>query len=137
MGINMAHFAKLDENNVVLEILKIDNNDINNLSFPESEQIGIDFLNSFLPSAIWKQTSYNNNFRFRYAFIGGTFNPDCGEYGGFAMPKPADYFVWDATTCSWIPPISYPTDGLVYIWNFQKRQWSLVPVQAPETIFIG
>jgi hypothetical protein len=81
---SMAHFAKLDENNVVLEVHVVNNDDIQNLPFPQSEAVGIAFLNSFLPAATWKQTSYNNNFRFRYAGIDGTFHPECGEYGGFA-----------------------------------------------------
>jgi hypothetical protein len=134
---SMAHFAKLDENNVVLEVTVVSNDDIQNLPFPQSEAVGLAFLNSFLPAAIWKQTSYNNNFRIRYADIGGTFHPECGEYGGFAGPKPADNFVWDEPTCSWIPPIPYPTDGLYYYWNIKFSKWSPTPVASPETTFIG
>ena len=134
---SMAHFAKLDENNVVLEVHVVSNDDIQNLPFPESEEVGIAFLNSFLPAATWKQTSYNSNFRFRYAFIGGAFHPECGEHGGFADPKPADNFVWDEPTCSWIPPISYPTDGLDYYWNYEFSKWSPMLVESPETTFIG
>lgn len=133
----MAHFAKLDENNIVLDILVVSNDDIQNLPFPQSEEVGITFLNSFLPSSIWKQTSYNNNFRFRYACIGHTFHPDCGEYGGFSEPKVQDDFIWDASVCNWVPPIPYPQDGLVYYWNLQQKQWSPVLQEPPETTFIG
>jgi S-adenosylhomocysteine hydrolase len=50
----MAHFARLDENNIVLEVIVVNNDDIQNLPFPESESVGIAYLNSFLPEANWK-----------------------------------------------------------------------------------
>ena len=133
----MAHFAKLDENNVVLEVHVVSNDDIQNLPFPESEEVGIAFLNSIFPAATWKQTSYNNNFRFRYAFIGGTFHPECGEHGGFAHPKIADNFIWDEPTCSWIPPIPYPTDGYEYYWDTENNQWVPLPLYGPPVTYIG
>ena len=129
----MAYFAKLNENNVVLEVLVVDNEDIQNLPFPESEAVGIAFLNSFLPSAIWKQSA--ENIRFKLAAVGDTFHPECGEFGGFAAVSPADYFVWDASTCSWIPPIPYPTDGYEYYWNPKYIKWSPVMQQPPQTTF--
>ena len=133
----MAHFAKLDENNVVLEVHAVSNDDIQNLPFPESEAIGIEFLNSFLPASTWKQTSYNNNFRFKYACIGGTFHKECGEHGGFAYPKLADNFIWDEPTCSWIPPIPYPTDGYEYFWDTEINQWVPRTLNGPSTTYIG
>ena len=134
---SMAHFAKLDENNIVLEVHVVNNDDIQNLPFPESEAVGVAYLNSFLPLATWKQTSYNNNFRFNYASVGMTFHPECGDYGGFAPPNPADYFVWDASVCAWMPPVPYPTDGHDYFWNFQTKKWQPAIIQAPETVVIG
>jgi hypothetical protein len=133
----MAHFAKLDENNVVVEILVVSNDDIQNLPFPESEAVGVAYLNSFLPEANWKQTSYNNNFRFRYAGIGYTYYTNCGEHGGFAHPKPADNWVWAEETCEWIPPIPYPTDGINYYWDFERNQWAPTIQPAPQTVVIG
>ena len=124
----MAHFAKLDENNIVLEVHVVNNDDIQNLPFPESETVGIAYLNSFLPEANWKQTSYNNNFRFRYAGIGHTFHPECGEHGGFAEPPMLEYFIFDETTCSWVPPVPYPVDGFEYYWNDATRSWTKVPI---------
>lgn len=131
----MAYFAKLDESNVVVELLVVGDNDIQNLSFPESEAVGIAFLNSFLPAATWKQSV--ENVRFKSAGIGDTFHPECGEFGGFAAPKPADDFVWNASTCSWVPPIPYPTDGHEYYWNLKYKKWSPIIKQPPETVFIG
>jgi len=119
----MAHFAQLDENNVVTNVLVVGNDDIQNLPFPESEPLGVVFLQNLLPDTTWKQTSYNNNFRFRYAGIGYTFRPECGEHGGFAPPAAYKYFVFDTTQCLWIPPIPYPTDVLTYYWSDSERAW--------------
>lgn len=129
----MAHFARLDENNVVTEVLVVDNADVGNLPFPESEAVGETFLNSFLPAAVWKQTSYNNNFRYRYAGVGYIFHPECGEHGGFSVPPEYDYFVFDTTSCAWIPPIPYPADGNSYYWEDATRAW----VKQPSLTTIG
>lgn len=128
----MAHFAQLDENNVVVNVLVVDNNDIQNLPFPESEAVGIAYLNSFLPEAKYAQTSYNWNFRFRYASIGDTFYPECGEHGGFSPPPLHDYFVFDKSTCLWVPPAPMPTDG-TYYWDDQTRSW----IKEPSITVIG
>jgi len=72
----MAHFAMLDENNIVKNIIVISNNDIKNLPFPESEPLGIELckLYSGKPDSNWKQTSYNGNFRGMYAGIGYSYD---------------------------------------------------------------
>lgn len=75
----MAHFAQLDENNVVIEVIVVNNAVIGDLQFPESEPVGIAFCQS-LPAykdtiTIWKQTSYNANFRSKYAGIGDIYDP--------------------------------------------------------------
>lgn len=73
----MAHFAKLDANNVVLEVLVVNNDDtIDPNTGQESEAIGVAFLQNLLGAdTIWKQTSYNGNFRGCYAGIGYTYDP--------------------------------------------------------------
>ena len=135
----MAHFAKLDANNAVLEVLVVNNSDIDNLPFPQSEQVGIDYLNSFLPPATYAQTSYNGNFRVRYAGIGDVFYPNCTAtpYGGFGNTPAYPDFIFDETTCLWIPPVPYPTDGKRYYWDDALHAWVLSPVQpsvAPTII---
>ncbi len=66
----MAHFAQLDENNIVTRVLVFDNvSTCNNLPFPESEEYALPIITTIFPGN-WKQTSYNNNFRGRYAGIG-------------------------------------------------------------------
>lgn len=77
----MAHFAQLNNNNIVVQVILVNNNVINNLSFPKSESIGVEFCKSlFGQDTNWKQTSYNNKFRGRYAGIGYTYDPVKDEF---------------------------------------------------------
>lgn len=122
----MAHFAQIEYNKVV-QVLVVGNADINDLPFPDSEAVGISFLNSLIPGKEWKQTSYNNNFRFKYAGIGDEFHAECGTHGGFASPPEFEYFIFDTNSCTWIPPIPYPTDGNDYYWSDVERNWIKVP----------
>lgn len=67
----MAHFAKLDENNKVIEVIVVSNQDILDENGEENEEIGIKFCRMIQgQNTNWKQTSYNGNFRGRYAGIG-------------------------------------------------------------------
>jgi len=67
----MANFAQLDENNVVTEVIVVNNAVIEGLPFPESEPLGVAFCQSLYgANTVWKQTSYNNKFRGKYAGIG-------------------------------------------------------------------
>jgi hypothetical protein len=124
----MAHFAKLDETNTVVDVLVVDNNDVGNLPFPESEPVGQDFLAKIFPGERFVQTSYNANFRKRYAGIGYTY---FAEHGGFSPPKAYPYFVFDETECTWIPPIPYPTGGGTYGWSDEAYAW--VAIKVPFT----
>ena len=72
-GLDMAHFAKI-ENNIVREVIVISNSDCGGGEFPESEPIGQAFIASLGLVGEWKQTSYNNNFRDKYASIGYTYD---------------------------------------------------------------
>ena len=70
----MAHFAQLDDNNVVLRVIVVHNNDCKDAEGNESEAVGVAFCQSLL-GGNWKQTSYNGNMRGVYAGIGYTYNP--------------------------------------------------------------
>jgi hypothetical protein len=119
----MAHFAKLDENNIVIEVNVINNDDIQNLPFPESELVGIEFLNNWAGQIFnWKQTSYNRNFRKNYAEIG--FNYD-SQLDAFIAPQPYPSWILNTNLCIWEAPVPYPEDGKNYIWNEQTQQWIL------------
>lgn len=69
----MAHFAKV-ANNIVDQVIVVSNDDCDNLDFPESEPVGQAFLASLGLEGQWLQTSYNGNFRGKYAGIGFTYN---------------------------------------------------------------
>ena len=71
----MAHFAKLNENNIVVGIHVV-NNEVITIDGAESEQVGIDFLTNLHGHLNWKQTSYNGNFRGKYAAIGDVYDSE-------------------------------------------------------------
>jgi hypothetical protein len=115
----MAHFAKLDDNNVVLAVHVV-NNDVITIDGNESEQAGIDFLTGLHGHTLWKQTSYNGNFRKNYAGIGYTY--DAGR-DAFIPPKPWASWTLNETTCQWEAPVAYPSDGKRYGWFEPNQQW--------------
>jgi len=121
----MAHFAQLDENNIVLEVVVISNADIDNLPFPESEPVGIQFLNSWSGQVlIWKQTSYNGNFRKNYAGIGYSYNL---EKDAFIAPQPYPSWLLNENTCQWYPPVPAPKfdiqNPVYYQWDESTLSW--------------
>ena len=78
----MAHFARLDENNQVVEVVVVSNDDILDEDDNENEQVGMGFLKSLYgQNTVWRQTSYNNNFRGRYAHIDDTFVENVSTLG--------------------------------------------------------
>lgn len=66
----MAHFAKINDNGMVEMVIVVSNDDCGGGDFPESEPIGQAFIASLGLAGEWKQTSYNDRFRERYAGIG-------------------------------------------------------------------
>ena len=115
----MAHFAKLNQDNIVLSVHTV-NNDVITVDDIESEQLGIDFLTNLHNHSYWKQTSYNGNIRKNYAGIGFIYDE---KRDAFIAPKPYDKWILNEETCRWEAPIPYPTDGLRYVWNDNKGEW--------------
>lgn len=92
----MAHFAKLDENNIVLEV-NVVNNDV--LDMSNEEASGIAFLTEWSGGySNWKQTSYNGNFRKNYAGISFTYDT---ARDAFIPPKCHDEATLNESTCLW------------------------------------
>jgi hypothetical protein len=112
----MAHFAKLDNNNIVVEVNVVANAalDSNN-----EEASGIAFLTEWSGGYInWKQTSYNANFRKRYAGIGYSYDPVADV---FIAPQP--YLSWSLDAeHNWQPPSPRPEEGLWY-WDEATLSW--------------
>ena len=113
----MAHFAKLGVGNIVEQVIVVSND------IAITEQAGLDFINKLYNTRdVWKQTSYNNNFRKNYAGIG--FHYDQAR-DAFIAPKPFNSWVLNENTCRWESPIPYPQDNNRYNWNEQTKSWDL------------
>jgi hypothetical protein len=118
----MAHFAKLDVNNVVLEVHCVHNNELLDENGIEQEQKGIDFLISWSSGYTrWKQTSYNGNIRKNYAGIGYTYRADIDA---FVPPQPFASWILNNDTAQWEPPTPMPTDGKMYSWDEATTSWT-------------
>ena len=138
----MAHFAKLDENNVVTQVIVVDNKDITDPhTGQEDEILGIAFCKKLL-GGNWKQTSYNSNMRVRYAGIGYSYN---AGLDAFVPPQPYASWTLDNDTADWVSPLGAApalTDaeseaGSFYRWDEDAYQadnttgWVLETPEAP------
>jgi len=113
----MAHFAEIDNNNVVLRVITVSNEDIIKDGI-EDEATGIAFCQSLL-GGNWKQTSYNNNIRYHYAGIGYIYDPDRN-----AFYSPSPYPSWTLNdSCDWEAPIPIPETGGPWIWDEATLSW--------------
>jgi hypothetical protein len=130
----MATFAKIDENNIVIDIVKVD----------DSEQHrGNEFLNEIGLTGTWIQTSYNTNagvhiygeqpLRANYAKIGGIYDP---EYDVFYSQPERPYMILNTTTFRWEYPVPYPVDlyptnpdsNIIGMWDDSIMNWKRVPL---------
>lgn len=120
----MAHFAQLDEDNMVIQVVVVGNDVLGDLDFPESEAAGAAFLETVIPGKRWAQTSYNANFRRKYAGIGFKFYPELGtSHGAFCPPKEYPSFVFDANICEWVAPVEKPSTPGSFLWDERSQQW--------------
>ena len=116
----MAHFAKVNEENTVTQVLVTSNDKPNE---------GYDWLVSRF-GGTWIKTSYNTYggehllggtpLRKNFAGIGFTYDED---RDGFIPPKPFESWVLDEETCLWNSPIPYPEDGELYAWDEDSGNW--------------
>ena len=114
----MAHFAKLNSDNIVTKVEVVSNDVATN------EQAGINFLNNLYgTNDVWKQTSYNENIRKNFAGIGYTYNQ---TKDAFIALKPFNSWVLNDDTCKWESPVTYPDDGEQYKWNEDNTSWDAV-----------
>jgi hypothetical protein len=120
----MAHFARLDENNVVIRVIVVHNNELLDENGVESEAKGIAFCQSLF-GGNWRQTSYNASFRKNYAGFGYTYREDIDA---FVVPQPYPSWTLNTDTAEWEPPIPVPVDGKRYSWDEEQKQWTEVQV---------
>ena len=116
----MAHFAKLGVGNIVEQVIVISND------IATTEQLGVDFINKLYgTNDIWKQTSYNRNFRKNFAGIGYSYDQ---TRDAFIPKKPFNSWVLNEQTCLWNAPVARPNDGKMYNWNEQNLSWDLLEI---------
>jgi hypothetical protein len=116
----MAHYAFLDENNIVTEVI---------VGINETELIeGLDtetWYGNFRGQTC-KRTSYNNNYRKNYAGVGFYFDE---SRDAFIAPKTFPSWVLNEDTCHWEAPTPMPTDGQMYRWVEADLNWQLIPTE--------
>jgi hypothetical protein len=113
----MAHFAKIDSNGIVTDVIVVGNNDCGGGDFPDSEPVGQAFIASIGLDGTWKQTSYNNNFRKQYAGIGYSYDSHADQ---FVAPQPFPSWTLDSNH-DWQPPVPRP-DGWNN-WDESSQSW--------------
>jgi hypothetical protein len=98
----MAHFANIDKEGNVLDVLPIDNEALDGLDYPNADERGNSFLNSCGFRGKWIQTSYSGSFRKNCASMGGKYDK---EKDAFYNPeKPHKDCVWDEEKMKWVDP---------------------------------
>jgi hypothetical protein len=112
----MSHFAKLDENNIVVDVVVCDN------SMPNE---GYDWLIDNLGGR-WVKTSYNATIRNKYAAIGDIYNE---TLDAFIPPRPFASWVLNEETCQWEAPVAYPEGEDNYTWDEASTSWK--PLETP------
>jgi len=133
----VAHFAKLNQENIVIAINVVHNNELL-VDGVESEQKGIDFLNNLhKTNDTWKQTSYNTlgdvhrldgtPFRKNYAGMGYKYDE---TRDAFIAPQPFNSWKLNEDTCRWEAPVAYPDDDKPYEWNEETTSWVEVVPQS-------
>jgi len=133
----MAHFAELDDNNVVLRVVVVGNDCV-----PSDEHIdGETWCVNFFKTPNWKQTSYNHNFRKQYCGTGYTYDSAKNK---FISPKPHASWALDAND-DWQAPVTYPTittygsndplDRYMITWDEAGQKWTAKDHEDPQNNF--
>jgi hypothetical protein len=148
----MAHYAKLDENNLVMRVEVVDNNVLLDDNGIENEELGIQFLEDLHGWPIWKKTSYNtqkgvylNNdqtpasdqtkaFRKNYAGIGFTYDVN---RDAFIPPKPFNSWILNETSCTWVSPSPEPesTDEIYPFWSEENLRWQYISLDGTQSYY--
>ena len=123
----MAYFAKLGTGNIVEQVISINNSVITDSNGVEQEKLGVDFINKLYNTRdVWKQTSYNNNFRKNYAGIGFHYDQ---QRDAFIAPKSFNSWILNEDSCKWEAPVAIPTTELeenqYYSWNESIINWEI------------
>ena len=115
----MAHFAQLNDENLVTQVIVVANEDTADQNGVENEAIGIEFCTNLLGGR-WVQTSYNANIRKNYAGIGYKYD---ATLDAFIPPQPFESWTLNEETAQWESPTPYPDDGKRYSWDEATTSW--------------
>ena len=115
----MAHFAQLNDENLVTQVIVVANADTADQDGVENEAIGIAFCTNLLGGR-WVQTSYNANIRKNYAGIGYKYD---ATLDAFIPPQPFESWTLNEETAQWEAPTPYPDDGKRYSWDDATTSW--------------
>ena len=124
----MAHFAKINSENLVTEVIVINNDVILDSNGEEQESLGVDFCKQIYGEGTYKQTSYNSKMRKNMATVGSTYDT---SRDAFIRPKRYSSWVLDESTCRWIPPVEQPSDSeanggnVLYHWDESSNNWKV------------
>jgi hypothetical protein len=128
----MAHYAFLDENNIVTEVITgVDENitqiDIDGTEVGGSSLAWETYYGNFRGQTC-KRTSYNGNYRKNYAGIGFKYDQD---FDAFIAPQPYPSWKLDYTTYQWVPPVPKPEEIEGYFWKWSEinLEWIQVPIE--------
>lgn len=122
----MAHFAKINSDNIVTEVIVVNNDVILDSNGQEQESLGVDFCKQLYGDGTYKQTSYNSNLRKNMATVGSTYD---ASKDAFIRPKRYSSWVLDESTCRWKPPVEHPSDSeaiggdVLYQWDESVTNW--------------
>jgi hypothetical protein len=115
----MAHFAQLNEDNMVTQVIVVHNNELLDENGVEQESKGQQFCTNLL-GGNWVQTSYNAAFRKNYAGIGFTYD---SVRDAFIPLKHYPSWVLNEDTCQWEAPVAHPSDDKSYTWDEENTIW--------------
>jgi hypothetical protein len=124
----MAHFARVDKDNIVTQVIVVDNTNCLDERGDESEAVGIKFCQDLLGGE-WVQTSFNGNFRKSFAGIGLMYDP---TLDAFRAIRPYASWLLNEDTCIWEPPVPFPEDvtydefghpNKSYTWEEPTTSW--------------
>lgn len=124
----MAHFALINNDNIVIDVIFVDNKDILDSDNLENEKIGIDFCNSLIPGK-WVQTSYSKKFRKNFATIGMIYDQ---ERDAFMLPQPYKSWIFNDYSFTWSAPVEnkyeeylkeYSKIGGQCNWDEKNLKW--------------
>jgi len=115
----MAHFAQLNAENLVTQVIVVANQDTADQDGVENEAIGIEFCTNLLGGK-WVQTSYNGNIRKNYAGVGYKYD---AALDAFIPPQPFASWTLNEETAQWEAPTPYPDDEKRYTWDEETTSW--------------